>query len=182
MTNHESTAVFGGGCFWCMEAVFVRLCGVTNVASGYAGGNKMNPTYEDVSDGNTGHVEVVQVTYDPSIIDYKTLLAVFFGTHDPTTLNRQGNDTGEQYRSVIFYQNDDQKQEAEAFIAQLTTDHSFGKPIVTTVEPLNTFYEAEDYHQHYYANNKGEAYCRAVINPKLAKLRQKFAPLLKDTE
>lgn len=163
-----------------MEAVFVRLKGVEAVTSGYAGGITENPTYDQLHREDTGHAEVVQVEYDPAVVDYETLLSVFFGTHDPTTLNRQGHDVGEEYRSVIFYMNEEQKSEAEAFIKKLTDDDVFGKPIVTALEPIKKFYPAEAEHQRYYERNQEAGYCQAVINPKLAKLRQRFAPFLRD--
>jgi len=176
--NELKTAVFGGGCFWCMEAVFDRLKGVESVASGFSGGEG-EVTYEEMHARDTGHAEVVKVEYDPSIIDYDTLLSVFFGTHDPTTLNRQGHDVGEEYRSAIFYMDDDQKDTAEAFIQKLTNEGTFEKPIVTQVEPFQDFYPAGKEHQQYYEKNTSAPYCQIVINPKLAKLREKFAPLLK---
>ncbi|HYE22407.1 MAG TPA: peptide-methionine (S)-S-oxide reductase MsrA [Verrucomicrobiae bacterium] len=177
--NKLETAVFGGGCFWCTEAVFQRLKGVESVVSGYAGGDMKNPTYEQVSNGNTGHAEVIKVEFDPQVIAYSDLLNVFFAMHDPTTLNQQGNDIGEQYRSVIFYSSEGQKKRAEEFIQELENDNVFSEPIVTSLEPLSQFYPAENYHQNYYDNNRNKPYCQAVINPKVAKLRQKFAMLLK---
>ena len=175
----SAVAVFGGGCFWCTEAVFDELRGVKSVVSGYAGGSTQNPTYEQVCGGRTGHAEVIKVDYDPGEITFKDLLTVFFATHDPTTLNRQGNDVGTQYRSAIFYANEEQKREAEAFIKELNDSKSFGKPVVTTLEPLGEFYEAEDYHQKYYANNPYQPYCQYMIPPKLQKLHKQFAALLK---
>jgi peptide-methionine (S)-S-oxide reductase len=172
-------AVFGGGCFWCIEAVLKRLKGVESVTSGYAGGEMENPDYHSVSTGETGHAEVVQAEFDPAQINYRDLLNVFFAMHDPTTLNRQGNDVGEQYRSVIFYTTPEQKTAAQEFIKQLTADQVFDDPIITEVEPLRKFYKAENYHQNYYDTNPAQPYCQVVINPKLAKLRQKFAPLLR---
>src|ERR1700740_1026229 len=159
MPNLE-TAVFGGGCFWCLEAVFQRLPGVKSVESGYAGGGVENPTYKQVCSGTTGHTEGVRVSFDPSQISYRDLLAVFFATHDPTTLNRQGNDVGTQYRSVIFYNSDEQRREAEQAIAELTSTHEFPAPIVTAVEPAPTFFVAEDYHQNYFNENSEQPYCR----------------------
>ncbi|HTH92959.1 MAG TPA: peptide-methionine (S)-S-oxide reductase MsrA [Candidatus Paceibacterota bacterium] len=175
----EETAVFGGGCFWCTEAVFKMMKGVKSVLPGYAGGTKPNPTYEEVSRGDSGHVEVVQVVYDPTEVKYKDLMTVFFGSHDPTTLNRQGNDVGTQYRSVIFYTTEEQKAEAEQLIADMNASSKFGDPIVTTVEPLDTFYVAEDYHKDYYSNHQNAGYCQIVINPKLEKVQKEFADLLK---
>lgn len=173
MTN-EQTAVFGGGCFWCIEAVFNRLTGVKSAVSGYMGGHVDKPTYRQVCNGDTGHVEVVQVTFDPSEISYRDLLEVFFTVHDPTTVNRQGNDEGEQYRSVIFYTSDEQEREAEEAIAALNAAKAFPEPIVTSVEPAATFCPAEDYHQLYYDNNATQPYCQVVIAPKLRKFEKKF--------
>jgi len=175
----SAVAVFGGGCFWCTEAVFDELRGVKSVVSGYAGGSTKNPSYEEVCGGRTGHAEVIKIEFDPDEIAFKDLLTVFFATHDPTTLNRQGNDVGTQYRSAIFYANEEQKREAEAFIKELTDSKSFGKPVVTTLEPLGEFYEAEDYHQKYYANNPYQPYCQYMIPPKLNKLHKQFGALLK---
>jgi peptide-methionine (S)-S-oxide reductase len=175
----EKTAVFGGGCFWCMEAVFQRLSGVTHVESGYMGGRADQATYKQVCDGDTGHVEVVRVTFDPDEISYRDLLEVFFGTHDPTTLNRQGNDTGEQYRSVIFYNDEEQRKVAEETIAEMTAAKVFSEPIVTAVEPAEEFYVAEGYHQNYYKENSRQPYCMFTITPKLAKLEKKFVEKLK---
>jgi peptide-methionine (S)-S-oxide reductase len=180
MNDPESkVAVFGGGCFWCTEAVFDELRGVKSVVSGYAGGSTKNPTYEEVCGGRTGHAEVIKIEFDPGEIAFKDLLTVFFATHDPTTLNRQGNDVGTQYRSAVFYANEDQKREAEAFIKELNDSKAFGKPVVTTLEPLGEFYEAEDYHQKYYANNPYQPYCQYLIPPKLNKLHKQFSALLK---
>ena len=178
-TNYE-TAVFGGGCFWCTEAVFNMLRGVISVAPGYAGGTIPHPTYEQVSEGNTGHAEVIKIVFDPAQIRYEDLLTVFFAAHDPSSLNRQGNDVGTQYRSVIFYTTLAQKTAAEAFIADLNASSAEGKPIVTELAPLDTVYPAESYHENYYANHKDAPYCELVINPKLEKVSQKFAQLLKD--
>jgi len=172
-------AVLGGGCFWCTEAVFKNLKGVLSVAPGYAGGVKANPSYEEVSSGTTGHAEVIRIEYDPSLIPYETLLTVFFATHDPTTQSRQGHDTGTQYRSVIFYSNEEQKNAAEQFIANLNASSKDGAPLVTQVVPFEAFYPAEDYHRNYYARNSGNAYCQIVINPKLKKVQETFADLLK---
>jgi peptide-methionine (S)-S-oxide reductase len=171
----EQTAVFGGGCFWCLEAVFSRLEGVKSVTSGYMGGRTENPTYQQVCGGATGHAEVVQVKFDPRQAHYRELLEVFFATHDPTTLNRQGNDVGTQYRSAVFYENEEQKHEAERAIMDLTAAKVWHDPVVTSVEPMGKFYPAEDYHQSYYVNNSSQPYCRFVIEPKLQKFRKKFA-------
>ncbi len=175
------TAIFGGGCFWCTEAVFKMLKGVKSVDPGYAGGETKNPTYIQVSNGDTGHAEVIKIEYDPSVITYHDLLTVFFATHDPTTLNRQGADVGTQYRSVIFTTNDAQAKEAPAFIKELNDSNEMGAPIVTEVMPLPKFYEAESYHKDYYANNPGNRYCEIVINPKLEKVQKKFAELLAES-
>ena len=171
--------VLGGGCFWCTEAVFERLKGVVAVMPGYAGGKIEHPTYEQVCSGRTGHAEVVQVEYDPKVVSFEDLLTVFFATHDPTTLNRQGHDTGTQYRSVILYADEAQQQAAEAFIKELTKSRQFPQSIVTEVSPLGTFYEAEGYHREYYRRNEGQPYCQFVISPKVGKLQQKFRELLK---
>lgn len=168
------TIVFGGGCFWCTEAIFRRLKGVESVTVGCAGGERSNPNYHMVLSGDTGHAEVIKIEFDPSVIPLDTLFSVFFATHDPTTLNRQGNDVGTQYRSTILYTSEEQKTAAEAFIIQLEKDQTFSKPIVTEIKPLDTFYEAEWYHQEYYEKNSGEPYCQFVIDPKIAKLRQNF--------
>lgn len=175
------TAVFGGGCFWCTEAVFDMLKGVTSVLPGYAGGTTQNPTYEQVCGGETGHVECVKVEYDPALVRYTDLLTVFFGSHDPTTKDRQGNDVGSQYRSAIFYTTPEQKAEAERFIADINASSEHGAPVVTTVEPLPAagFYVAEDYHHEYFARNSGAPYCQLVINPKLDKVTKRFYSLLK---
>lgn len=174
------TAIFGGGCFWCTEAVFKRLKGVQSVVPGYAGGETNNPTYHDVSGGNTGHAEAVKIEFDPSIISFEDLLAVFFGTHDPTTRNRQGNDVGTQYRSVIFYTNDAQKEKARQIIKETDEAHVYENPVVTEVVPLGKFYDAEDYHKDYYENNKTAPYCSIVIEPKLEKLAKRFKELMKE--
>ena len=164
------SAIFGGGCFWCIQAIFNRLKGVSKVTSGYAGGKTPNPTYEQVCSGRTGHVEVVKIDFDPAIITYHDLLEVFFKAHDPTTLNRQGADVGTQYRSLILYSNADQNNEAEAYIAKLSNDKVFSQPVVTELKALETFYPAEAYHQDYYQLHPEKGYCQAVIAPKLAKL------------
>lgn len=175
----RETAVFGGGCFWCTEAIFERLRGVLNVTSGYAGGDIPNPDYGKVSSGSTGHAEVIKIEFDPEKISYGDLLTVFFFTHDPTTLNRQGADVGTQYRSVIFYADETQKSEAEKFIKNLEDKHAYDKKIMTELKPLANFYSAEDYHQKYYDNNKNAPYCQIVIAPKLAKLEKRFAELIR---
>jgi peptide-methionine (S)-S-oxide reductase len=177
--NRLASAVFGGGCFWCVEAVFDQLRGVHSVISGYAGGTTKNPTYEQVCSGRTGHAEVVKVEFDPTAISLRDLMTVFFSTHDPTTLNRQGNDVGTQYRSTILYADEEQKQEAASFIKELEEAKTFKEPIVTTLEPLTEFYPAEEYHQKYYANNPYQSYCQYMIPPKLSKLKKQFSELLK---
>lgn len=174
----RSIAVFGGGCFWCTEALFAGLKGVLSVMPGYTGGTKPHPTYEEVSAGTTGHVESIRIEFDQRIISYDDLLSVFFNTHDPTTLNRQGNDVGTQYRSAIFYANVEQKEKAEALIKELNVSKAYDKPVVTTVEPLAEFYEAESYHQNYYETHKDAPYCQIIIEPKLEKLQKRFASLL----
>jgi peptide-methionine (S)-S-oxide reductase len=178
--KEKEIAVFGGGCFWCTEAVFKMLKGVSAVKPGYAGGTTENPTYEEVSSGNTGHAEVIYIEFDPKIIGYDKLLTVFFGSHDPTTLNRQGADVGTQYRSVVFTTTPEQKEIAEKFIKDIDASSKEGKPVVTTIEPLQHFYEAEDYHENYYAKNKNAPYCLLVINPKLEKVQKNFADLVEE--
>jgi peptide-methionine (S)-S-oxide reductase len=173
-----SRATLAGGCFWCLDAAYRRLRGVKSVASGYAGGHVANPSYEAVCTGRTGHAEVVQLEFDPSVITYRELLEVFFGIHDPTTLNRQGNDIGPQYRSAIFPHGAEQERIAREIIDELEAEHTFDAPIVTAIEPLGTFYPAEKYHQDYYDRNQNQPYCAAVISPKIAKLRRKFAEKL----
>jgi peptide-methionine (S)-S-oxide reductase len=172
-------ATLGGGCFWCLEAVFEQLKGVSKVVSGYTGGMQANPTYQQVCTGATGHAEVVQITFDPAVISYADLLDVFFTFHDPTTLNRQGADVGTQYRSAIFYHTPTQKGQAEQKTAAWNAAGHWGKPIVTEIAPLTTFFPAEDYHQGYYRQNPGQGYCQAVIAPKVAKLRQNFVDRLR---
>jgi peptide-methionine (S)-S-oxide reductase len=172
-------ATFGSGCFWCSEAVFSELEGVVKVEPGYSGGSVANPSYEDVCTDTTGHAEVAQVTFDPAIISYRELLEVLFSIHDPTTLNRQGADDGTQYRSVVFYQNEQQKKEALGMIKELTDDRVFRDPIVTEVVPLKAFYPAEEYHRDYYKRNSSQPYCRAVIAPKLSKFRSHWKSKLK---
>ncbi|MCS6873756.1 MAG: peptide-methionine (S)-S-oxide reductase MsrA [Pyrinomonadaceae bacterium] len=173
------TATLGAGCFWCVEAVFDELEGVEDVVSGYAGGHKANPTYQEVCTGTTGHAEVVQIKFNPKIISYEEILRVFFSIHDPTTLNRQGNDIGTQYRSVIFYHSPEQKQTAEKIIQELTEAKIYDDPIVTEVSEFKNFYPAEDYHQEYFAKNPSQPYCFAVVAPKVAKFRKTFAEKLK---
>lgn len=173
------TAVFGSGCFWCSEAVFSELQGIVEVLPGYAGGSVPNPTYEQVCSDMTGHAEVAQITFDPSVITFRELLEVLFSTHDPTTLNRQGGDEGTQYRSAIFYGNETQKTEAESMIEELTKGKVFRNPIVTEVAPLVAFYPAEDYHRKYYKLNSSQSYCQFVIAPKLAKFRAHWKAKLK---
>jgi len=170
-------ATLGGGCFWCTEAVFLRLRGVKKVESGYSGGSIANPTYREVTSGRTGHAEVIQVTYDPAEVSYADLLRVFFGTHDPTTLNRQGADVGTQYRSVIFYHDEEQAQVARTIIHE--AQQFLDDPIVTELSLYRAFYKAEDYHQDYYSNNSSQGYCQFVIAPKLRKLQEKYAEYLK---
>ncbi len=177
----KETAIFGGGCFWCTEAVFKMLKGVYSVTPGYSGGKIANPTYEQVCGGATGHAECTKIEFDPTVVDFKTLLTVFFGSHDPTTLNRQGNDIGTQYRSVIFYTTPEQKKIAENVIKEINDSNREGKPIVTEVAPLDVFYEAEDYHKDYFATHPGNPYCEIIINPKLEKVQKEFAVLLNDT-
>jgi peptide-methionine (S)-S-oxide reductase len=177
--SKSAVAVFGGGCFWCTEAVFDELRGVRSVVSGYTGGATKNPTYEQVCSGGTGHAEAIKIEFDPSAISFRDLLTVFFATHDPTTLNRQGNDVGTQYRSAVFYADEEQKQAAAAFIKELDDAKTFRNAIVTTLEPLAEFYPAEDYHQKFYANNPYQPYCQYMIPPKLNKLHKQFTELLK---
>lgn len=172
-------AVFGGGCFWCTEAVFKMMRGVRAVKPGYAGGTVVDPTYEQVSGGGTGHAEVIYIEYDPAQVTYRALLTVFFASHDPTTLNRQGADIGTQYRSVVFYTNAAQKAEAETLISEINAESPEGDPVITEVSPLDVFYEAENYHHDYFANHPDNRYCQLVINPKLEKVQHQFAGLLK---
>jgi peptide-methionine (S)-S-oxide reductase len=172
-------ATFGSGCFWCTEAIFENLNGVTSVVSGYAGGHVDNPTYEEVCTGTTGHAEVTQITYDPKIITYDELLEVFWKTHDPTTLNRQGNDVGTQYRSVIFYHNSEQKELAEKYKIELDKSGAWDNPIVTEISSLTNYFPAENYHQDYYNNNPNQGYCAFVIAPKLEKFKKVFKDKLK---
>lgn len=177
--NSTSLATFGGGCFWCMEAVFQQMIGVEKIESGYSGGNTKNPTYKEVCTGETGHAEVIQITYNPGLVSFAELLRVFFTMHDPTTLNRQGNDIGTQYRSVIFYHNTEQQHEAEAVIQEINKQHIYPNPVVTQVVPFSEFYKAEDYHQNYYNQNKEQSYCRFVIQPKVEKFEKIFKDRIK---
>lgn len=177
--NNLETITIGGGCYWCVEAVYENLMGVQSVVSGYAGGKTANPTYEEVSSGRTGYAEVVQITYDKKVTNLDEIFKVFFTVHDPTTLNRQGADEGTQYRSVIFYKNEEQKLAAQSIIAALKKGKVYNDPIVTTLEPLTKFYKAEAYHQNYYQNNKNQQYCQMVIQPKMAKFEKIFKNRLK---
>ncbi|MBK6346116.1 MAG: peptide-methionine (S)-S-oxide reductase MsrA [Bacteroidales bacterium] len=176
MTNNitSDTATFGGGCFWCTEAIFLQLKGVIRVESGYSGGTRPNPTYEQVCSGATGHAEVTQIVFDPAVIGFEELLEVFWKTHDPTTLNRQGADVGTQYRSVIFYHDEKQRELAESYKSKLGASGAWDNPIVTEISPFKAFYKAEDYHQNYYNNNKKAPYCTFVIGPKLEKFEKVF--------
>ena len=178
MENLEQTTL-GAGCFWCIEAVFQELKGVKKVESGYTGGSIKNPSYKEICTGRTGHAEVAQITYDPEVISFKELLEVFWQTHDPTTLNRQGNDVGTQYRSAIFYHNDEQKRTAEHYKQELDESGAFSNPIVTEITPLGDYYVAEDYHQNYYKYNSDQPYCAFVISPKMEKFRKAFENKLK---
>jgi len=179
MEIKKETIVLGGGCFWCTEAVFNMLKGIISVDPGYAGGTTKNPTYEQVCDGSTGHAEVIKIDYDANIIPLETILTVFFASHDPTTKNRQGNDVGTQYRSIILCENEKQMEISNTFIENLNNSNEMGAPITTEVKMLDQFYPAEDYHKNYYEQNKNQGYCQVVINPKLKKVQQKFAELLK---
>ncbi len=178
-SSSTQTAVLGGGCFWCLEAVFDRLRGVLEVESGYAGGGAANPSYEDVCSGRTGHAEVVRVTFDPAVLSFRDLLKVFFAIHDPTTKDRQGSDVGTQYRSVIFCQNAEQRADAQGVIAELTRAKLWDDPIVTEVADAAPFYKAESYHQLYFERNRGQPYCQFVVAPKVAKFRKEFVDRLK---
>ena len=180
MNVNTKTAVFAGGCFWCTEAVFDRVKGVLEVVSGYTGGTIKNPAYREICTGRTGHAEGIQITFDPQIISYKELLEIFFATHDPTTLNQQGNDRGTQYRSAIFYVDEQQKEEALSFIKLLEEQNVFENPIVTEVTALDVFYVAEDYHQEYYDHHQSQPYCQIIINPKLKKLQHYYTDKLKE--
>jgi peptide-methionine (S)-S-oxide reductase len=174
------TITFGSGCFWCTEAIFQQVPGVEKVTSGYSGGHVVNPTYEQVCEKNTGHVEVCQLLYDPAKVSVDELLEVFWQTHDPTTMDKQGNDVGPQYRSAVFYHNDEQRQKAEFYKTELNKSGSFPKPIVTVIEPIKNFYPAEDYHQNYYNNNSNQPYCYFVIKPKLEKFQKVFKTKAKE--
>lgn len=178
-TKNLDTATFGGGCFWCVEAVYQQLDGVVSVASGYTGGQRANPTYEQVCSGATGHAEVIQIVYDTTKISFDELLQVFWTVHDPTTLNRQGADVGTQYRSVVFYHNENQKETTQSYIEKLNKEHAFENPVVTEVSPITTFYKAEDYHQNYYNDNQNQPYCSFVIQPKVEKFKKVFGDKLK---
>lgn len=178
-SKKKEIATLGGGCFWCLEAIYTELKGVEKVISGYAGGHLPNPTYQQVSAKTTGHAEVVQVTFDPGVVSYANLLRIFFTIHDPTSLNRQGADVGPQYRSVIFYHDDAQRKTAEEIIAEINAKHIWADPIVTLVEPLKDFFVAEEYHQDYYKRNPYQGYCQVVITPKVVKFRKTFADKLK---
>lgn len=180
MTTDYETATLAAGCFWCVEAVFDDLKGVKDVVSGYSGGHKENPTYQEVCSESTGHAEVVQIRFDPTELTFKDLLQVFFTVHDPTTMNRQGGDIGTSYRSAIFYHSDEQRQVAEEVIAEFTAEGIYDNPIVTEVKPFDRFWPAENYHQEYFANNPNQPYCAAVVAPKVAKFRQKFLSRLKN--
>lgn len=178
--NGSETATLAGGCFWCLEAVYDQLQGVTDVVSGYAGGQVRNPSYREVCTGTTGHAEVVQVTFDPAQISYRDILEVFFSIHDPTTLNRQGADVGTQYRSAIFYHMPEQKATAETLIRELEAEQVWNRPVVTELTEFSQFFPAEDYHQEYYVHHPEQGYCTVVIAPKLAKFRKKFAERMKE--
>jgi peptide-methionine (S)-S-oxide reductase len=180
MTNAFESIVFGGGCFWCTEAIFKELRGVISVTPGYAGGTTENPTYATVSSGKTNHAEVIKVNFDPSQVSFHDLLTVFFAMHDPTSLNRQGADTGTEYRSIILLTDEKQKKEINAFIKKLNASDPKGKPVVTEVKPLEKFYEAELYHRSYYASNPDQPYCQIIIEPKVQKLQKEFVKLLKE--
>lgn len=179
MDEGNQVITLGGGCFWCLEAVFNELRGVEKVVSGYAGGQAVNPSYREVCSGSTGHAEVVQVSFDPEVISFREILTIFFSIHDPTTLNRQGADVGSQYRSVILYHDESQRETAAALIAELNEAGIWPNPIVTEIAPIEAFYEAEDYHQEYYRYNSEQPYCQVVITPKLAKFRKNFAHKMK---
>jgi peptide-methionine (S)-S-oxide reductase len=179
MKDNLEVATFGGGCFWCVEAIFERVNGVHTVESGYSGGHVRNPDYKQVTSGTTGHAEVVQISYDPGVVSYVELLEIFFKTHDPTTLDRQGADVGTQYRSIVLYHNDQQRAVASEVIKKLTAEGVWSDAIVTSVEPFEAFYSAETYHQEYFENNPNQGYCRLVINPKVEKFEKVFKEKLK---
>ena len=178
-SSRTEVATLGGGCFWCLEAVYEDLMGVEKVESGYSGGTVSNPTYRQVCSGTTGHAEVVQVTFDPEVVSFREILEVFFTIHDPTTLNRQGADVGTQYRSAIFYHDEEQRRVAEEVLAELEAEGLWPDPIVTEVKPFDAYYRAEDYHQEYYRNNSYQPYCQVVITPKVAKFRSRYLEKLK---
>lgn len=178
INKSTETATFGNGCFWCTEAVFQLLKGVSSVKSGYSGGHTENPDYKSICTGTTGHAECLQIIFDPAVISYEALLEVFWKTHDPTTLNRQGNDVGTQYRSIVFYHSDEQRQVAEAYKKQLDVSGIFSSPIVTTIEPFSVFYPAENYHDNYYQLNGIAPYCQFVVRPKVEKFKKNFADRL----
>lgn len=177
--SDKQIATLAGGCFWCLEAVYEQMRGVEKVVSGYIAGEKPNPTYEEVCSGNSGHAEAVQISFDPAQVSYGELLSVFFTIHDPTTLNRQGNDKGTQYRSAIYYHNEDQRAEAAELMLELRKQHIFPAPLVTELVAASTFYPAESYHQHYYANHPEQGYCQFVVAPKLKKFKEHFAAKMK---
>ncbi|MEK6781470.1 MAG: peptide-methionine (S)-S-oxide reductase MsrA [Bacteroidota bacterium] len=179
MDESKQTATFGAGCFWCTEAVFLSVKGVTKVESGYSGGQVKNPSYREICTGKTGHAEVTQITFDPEIVSFEELLEIFWNTHDPTTLNRQGADAGTQYRSVVFYHNEEQKRTASEYKKQLEVSGTYKAPIVTEISSLPNFYKAEDYHQNYYALNSSQGYCEYVIRPKVDKFKKRFSDKLK---
>lgn len=178
--NNQQIAVFAGGCFWCTEPVFSQLKGVSKVVSGYIGGHTLNPTYKDICNGDTGHAEGIQITFDTDQVSFETLLEIFFVSHDPTTPNRQGNDVGTQYRSAVFCQNPEQRDAVKKMIAEFNAAHIFNAPIVTQINDADTFYPAESYHQYYFDKNPNQPYCMAVAAPKAAKIRAKYAALIKE--
>jgi len=178
--NKKEIAIFAGGCFWCTEAIFQEIDGVEKIVSGYIGGHTLNPDYKSICTGQTGHAEAVQITFNPQKISFRELLEVFFATHDPTTLNRQGNDVGTQYRSEVFYTSSSQKEIAENYINLLNKENTFGNPIVTKISPASQFYVAEDYHQNYYRQNQTQGYCSFVISPKIEKVKNNFKSHLKN--
>jgi peptide-methionine (S)-S-oxide reductase len=180
MEHKTEVATFAAGCFWCVEAQYQQLKGVTKVESGYIGGHIENPTYKQVCTGETGHAEACNIYYDPAVITYDELLAAFWVAHDPTQLNRQGNDVGTQYRSAVFYHNDEQKQKAELYKKKLTEEHAYDKPVVTEISPYTKFYKAEDYHQNYYNDNPNQGYCQFVVKPKMDKFKKVFKDKLKE--
>ena len=179
MEKEIKKAILGGGCFWCTEAVYKELNGIIDVVPGYSGGNIKNPAYREVCTGKTGHAEVVQITYDPEIVSYKEILEVFFMTHDPTTLNRQGNDVGTQYRSAVFYHDEEQKKTAEEVVSNFEKENIFDHPVVTEITPFEAFYKAEDYHKDYYERNEDQPYCQFIVAPKVAKFKEIFKDKLK---